>query len=136
MNDRREFLRTSLLAAGAVVVARPAAALASTAAFPPGVVYTAAAPGKWAGKEGSHAPKVAVEGKKVTITTAHPMSEKHFIVRHTLVAADGTAVGAKTFFPTDTEAVSSFDLPAGSSGTFRATSFCNLHDFWLTEFTV
>jgi superoxide reductase len=136
MNHRREFLRTSLLAAGAVVVSRPAAALASTAAFPPGVVYTAAAPGKWAGKEGSHAPKVAVEGTKVTITTAHPMSEKHFIVRHTLVAADGTTVGAKTFLPTDTEAVSSFDLPVGSSGTFRATSFCNLHDFWLTEFTV
>jgi len=136
MNDRREFLRMSLLAAGAAVVARPASALATTAGFPPGIVYTAAAPGKWAGKEGSHAPKVAVEGKKVTVTTAHPMSEKHFIVRHTVVAADGTVIGAKTFFPTDTEAVSSFDLPDGSSGTFRATSFCNLHDFWLTEFAV
>ena len=136
MNDRRAFLRTSLLAAGAAVLARPAAALAASGAYPPGVVYTAADPGKWAGKEGSHAPQVAVEGGKVTITTAHPMSEKHFIVRHTLVAPDGTTIGAKTFFPSDPEAVSSFDLPPGASGTFRATSFCNLHDFWLTEFTI
>jgi len=115
---------------------RPAEALASTAGFPPGVIYTADNPGKWAGKEGSHAPKVSVEGKTVSIRTPHPMSEKHFIVRHTLVAANGTVLGTKTFFPTDPEAVSSFDLPDGSSGTFRATSFCNLHDFWLTEFTI
>lgn len=133
MKGRREFLTQSLLAGGAALLAKPASALASPKALLPGVVYTGENPGKWAGKEGSHAPKVAVEGGKVTVTTPHPMSAEHYIVRHTLVAADGTVVGAKTFSPANQEAVSTYDLPGG--GTYYATSFCNIHDFWLTEFT-
>jgi superoxide reductase len=131
MKDRREFLKTSLLAAGAAVIVRPAWASAASGGFPPGVIYTSENQGKWEGKAGSHAPKVEVKGGNVSITTAHPMSAAHFIVRHTLVAPDGTVIGAKTF-----SAVSSYELPAGSAGTFIATSFCNLHDFWLTEFKV
>jgi superoxide reductase len=136
VKDRREFLKTSLLAAGAVVIVRPAWARAATGGFPPGVIYTSENQGKWEGKAGSHAPKVEVKGGNASITTAHPMSAAHFIVRHTLVAPDGTVIGAKTFSPTDAKAVSSYELPAGSAGTFIATSFCNLHDFWLTEFKV
>lgn len=133
MNERRSFLKASLFLAGTAVLNRPARAEAA-AAMPSGIVYTEASQGKWEGKAGSHAPQVAVEGTKVGIVTKHPMSEKHFIVRHTLVAADGTVLGAKTFFPTDAEAASSFEAPA--AGTYYATSFCNLHDFWVTEFTV
>jgi superoxide reductase len=64
------------------------------------------------------------------------MTEKHFIVRHTLVAPDGTVLGEKTFTPAEAKAESSFELPKGQGGTLYATSFCNLHDFWLTEFTL
>lgn len=49
------------------------------AAFPAGLVYTRDTTGRWAGKEGSHAPKVTVEGGKVTFETPHPMSAPHFI---------------------------------------------------------
>jgi hypothetical protein len=104
MNDRRGFLRPSVLAAGAAVLADSSESLASTEGFPAGIVYTAAKPGKWAGREDGHAPKITMDGRKVTVTTAHPMSEKHCHVRHTLVAGDS-------------EAVSSFDLPEGSAGS-------------------
>ncbi len=67
--------------------------------------------------------------------TKHPMSSEHFIVRHTLVLADGTTVGAKTFTPAD-KPESSYELPAGYKGKITATSFCNQHDFWLSEMTV
>jgi superoxide reductase len=133
MNERRSFLKATLFLAGAAVFNRPARAEAA-AVMPSGIVYTEASPGKWEGKAGSHAPQVSVDGMKVGVATKHPMSEKHFIVRHTLVAADGTVVGAKTFFPTDAEAASSFEVPA--AGTYYATSFCNIHDFWVTEFTI
>jgi superoxide reductase len=136
MKDRRTFLKASLLATGAAVIVRPAWARAASGGFPPGVIYTSASQGKWEGKAGSHAPQVEVKGGSVSITTAHPMSAGHYIVRHTLVAPDGTVIGAKTFSPTDTEAVSSYELPAGGAGNFTATSFCNLHDFWLTNFKV
>ena len=62
------------------------------------------------------------------------MSDRREFLRTSLAAAGGAVM--KTFFPADAEAVSVFDLPAGASGTFRATSFCNLHDFRLTEFSV
>jgi superoxide reductase len=134
--ERREFLQTTFLAAGAAVLAGPTGLKAAGGVFPAGVIYTSDNPGKWAGKEGGHAPKVTVEGSKASIVTPHPMTEKHFIVRHTLVTTDGKVLGEKTFVPTDGKAASSFELPAGQSGKLYATSFCNLHDFWLTEFSI
>jgi len=134
MNDRRDFLKKSIFLTAGMVVAKSATAFASPGGFPSGVVYTKDNPGKWAKKVGSHAPEVKVEGKKVTLTTKHPMSEKHYIVRHTLVAADGTVLGSKTFYPSDKKAVSTYELPSDHGSRFYATSFCNLHDFWVTEF--
>jgi superoxide reductase len=99
-----------------------------------GILYTTENPGKWKGKAGSHAPLISVEGRKVTVTTPHPMSQDHYIVRHTLVLKDGTVAGEQTFFPAkDTKAVSTFELPEGYKSSFYATSFCNLHDLWVTE---
>ncbi|NIM97345.1 MAG: desulfoferrodoxin [candidate division Zixibacteria bacterium] len=135
MDNRREFLKKSVLMAAGMVVGSSAKALASSGKFPEGIVYTAESPGKWAGKAGSHAPKVKVDGLKVTITTKHPMSEKHYIVRHTLVTAEGKVIGEKTFYPSDKEAVSTYQLEAYHSPKMYATSFCNLHDLWVTEFT-
>jgi len=135
MNDRRDFLKKSLLVATGMVLGSSVKVFASSGALLEGIVYTAENPGRWAGKEGSHAPKVQVDGLKVTITTNHPMSEKHYIVRHTLVTADGKVIGEKTFYPSDEKAVSTYELEPSHGAKMYATSFCNLHDFWVTEFT-
>jgi superoxide reductase len=135
MVERREFLKGSVVAVSALALGLGSSASASQAPAFMGVVYTKDNPGKWAAKVKSHAPEVNAEGGKVAMKTVHPMSAEHFIVRHTLVLADGTVVGGVTFKSTD-KAESTYDLPAGYKGTVYATSFCNKHDFWLTEFTV
>jgi superoxide reductase len=135
MEGRREFLKSSLVVAG-VAVSGGAVRVQAASNFPVGLIYTKEAPGRWAGKEGSHAPKVTVEGKNVKVVTPHPMTEKHFIVKHTLVTPEGKFIGEKVFASTDPAAESAYQLPEGFKGTLWATSFCNLHDLWLTEFTV
>ena len=64
------------------------------------------------------------------------MTKEHFVVKHTLVTPEGKFLGEKTFANTDSAAESSYQLAEGFKGTLWATSFCNLHDLWLTEFTV
>ena len=135
MNGRREFLKGSLVFAGAAI-AGSAVPVQAASTFPVALIYTKEAPGRWAGKEGAHAPQVTVEGRKVTVVTPHPMIQKHFIVKHTLLTPEGRVIGEKTFENTDPAAKSSYELPEGVRGTLWATSFCNLHDLWLTEFTV
>ena len=135
MQDRRDFLKTTVLTASVLTMGSVSPALASESASYLNIVYTKANPGKWEAKVGSHAPEIVVNGLAVTVTTKHPMSAEHFIVRHTLVLADGTTVGATTFNPTD-KPVSTYELPAGYKGKISATSFCNQHDFWLSEATV
>lgn len=135
MNDRRAFLKTSAVAASVLALGSTSPAFAASGAMYTNIVYTKDNPGKWAKKVGSHAPEVTVADGKVAVATKHPMSEKHFIVRHTVVLADGTVVGGKVFTAAD-KPESSYDLPAGYTGKVYATSFCNLHDFWLTEVTV
>ncbi len=135
MKGRREFLKGALAVAGAVAVGN-ARGLEAASTFPVGLIYTKDSLGRWAGKEGAHLPKVTAEGKTVKVVTPHPMTEKHFIVKHTLLTPEGKFIGEKTFANTDSKAESSHNLPEGFKGTLWATSFCNLHDFWLTEFTV
>jgi superoxide reductase len=136
MNGRRDFLKGSAIAVSALAIGGVSTRVsASQAASFAGVVYTKDNPGTMAAKVKSHAPEVNVAGSKVSLKTVHPMSVEHHIVRHTLVLSDGTVVGGVTFKPTD-KAESSYDLPAGYKGKVYATSFCNLHDFWLTEFSV
>jgi superoxide reductase len=130
--NRRNFLKTSAIAASAALVASSGLAFAHESVAKPGIVYTKDEPGHWQGKEGTHAPQITVEGRKVSLVTPHPMTEEHFIVRHTLVLADGKVIGAKNFDRAD-KAESTYDLPADYSGTIYATSFCNLHDLWVTE---
>jgi superoxide reductase len=135
MGSRRSFIKGSLILVGMVAAGRAAEAQAGPA-FPPALVYTQDAPGRWAGKETLHVPKVTVEGGKVTIVTPHPMTAPHFIVKHSLITPKGTIVGEKTFASTEPKAESAYELPAGFTGTLWATSFCNLHDLWLTEVTI
>lgn len=135
MNGRRDFLKGSAVAISALALGLGARASASQVAPFSGVIYTKDNPGTMETKVKIHAPEVNAVDGKVSLKTVHPMTAEHYIVRHTLVLSDGTVVGGVTFKPTD-KAESFYDLPAGYKGTVYATSFCNLHDFWLTEFTV
>jgi superoxide reductase len=135
MKERREFLKGSLAFAG-IAIAGGAEQVRAATKFPAGLIYTREAPGRWKGKEDLHAPKVTMDGKTIKIVTSHPMTQAHFIVKHTLLMMDGMFIGEKTFANTDSAAESSFALPQGFKGTLWAASFCNLHDLWVTEFTV
>ena len=141
MSNRRDFMKKGFaVVAGLTVLPLVSAKAAEKVAANPqahlaGIIYTTENQGKWAGKAKGHAPVVKVEGKQVTITTNHGMSEKHFIVRHTLVTASGEVIGEKTFSYNDEKAISVFTLPEGQH-QFYATSFCNKHDLWMTGFSV
>jgi superoxide reductase len=135
MYDRRDFLKTTAVAASVLTMGSVSRVFAASTSEYTNIVYTQNNLGKWAGKEGLHLPQVKVAGNKVSVVTKHPMSNEHFIVRHTLVLEDGTYVGSKTFTAKDVPE-SNYELPAGYKGKFFATSFCNLHDFWLTETVV
>jgi superoxide reductase len=135
MKNRRDFLKTSLAISAGVVATNITPAFASTTAFPNGIIYTKDNPGKWAKKVGAHLPIVTVDGKQVTIETKHGMSEKHYIVRHTIVSGNGEVLGEKTFYPTDENALSVLKLEEKHSVLY-ATSFCNKHDLWVAEFSV
>jgi superoxide reductase len=135
MKGRRDFLKSSLVLAGLAATGGAIRVEAATT-FPGGLIYTKEAPGRWAGKEGTHAPRVMVEGRNLKVVTPHPMTKEHFIVKHTLLTPEGKFLGEKTFANTDSAAESSYQLSEGFTGTVWATSFCNLHDLWLTEFKV
>jgi len=104
----------------------------SKSCTPKGIYYSKSNQGRWEGKAGSHAPIVSIEGKKVTVETKHGMSEAHFIVKHTLLDAEGVVLGENIFTAKD-KPVSTFELKEVPE-TMVATSFCNLHDLWVTEF--
>lgn len=134
MQNRRDFLKTTATTASLLAVSSlPQRAVAADVKFQ-NIIYTRDDPGRWEGKQRAHVPQVTVTGSKVAVVTNHPMSQEHFIVRHTLVLANGTYVGSKTFTPED-KPQSEYELPAGYKGKFYVTSFCNLHDFWLAEVT-
>jgi superoxide reductase len=138
MSNRRNFIKTTLLVASGLAVSGTTFAKGNkkTQKFP-GIIYSEKDQGDWEGKAGSHAPKITMNGSKLTMLTDHGMSERHYIVRHTLVTPKGEVLGTQTFYPNEDEkALSTHDLPSGYSGKLYATSFCNKHDFWLTEFEI
>ncbi len=132
MNDRRDLLKTTAVAATLIAFGSVPKSFASGKAKYTNVIFTKENPGRWKDVEDIHVPQVTITGSKIVVITNHPMSQAHYIVRHTVVLADGTLVGAKTFVPTD-KPESSYELPKGYKGKFFVTSFCNLHDFWLAE---
>ncbi len=102
----------------------------------PGVVYTASHPGRWKGKERSHAPSVVVDKQrgKLIVDTPHPMTASHYIVKHLVVDRKGKVIGEKVFSPAGGgKAVSEFDVSVKDlPSEFLAASFCNIHDLWIT----
>lgn len=135
MKGRRDFLKGSLAMAGAAMAGK-AVQLEAARLFPDGLVYTKTTPGRWAGKEGAHVPRVTLEGRSLKVVTPHPMTKEHYIVKHTLLTSEGNVIGEKGFSYTDPAAESTYVLPAGMKGPLWVTSFCNIHDLWLTEFAV
>lgn len=134
MQKRRDFLKATTAAVSFLAVNSIPQAAAATDMNLKNIIYSKDDTGRWEGKQRSHVPEVTLTGSKVAVVTHHPMSDAHFIVRHTVVLADGTYVGSKTFTPAD-KPESEYELPAGYKGKFYVTSFCNLHDFWLAEAT-
>ena len=135
MTNRRNFLKASLAVSAGVVATHITPAFAGTTDFPKGIIYTKDNPGRWENKAGSHSPEVMVAGNQVTIETKHGMSETHYIVKHTVVSKKGKVLGEKVFYPTDKKAVSVFTIE-GKHSVLYATSFCNKHDLWVSEFSV
>lgn len=149
MNNRRNFIKamiaggvglalaqnTSLLARSKVITKNTIEKVRKTITLPMNIVFSEKEKGKWTTKNESHVPEVTVKDGKVTIETKHIMNEKHYIIRHTLVTSDGDYIDGKTFYPEDKKAISVFDLPKNKK-SFIATSYCNLHDLWINEFTI
>ena len=107
--------------------------------LPENILYTKDRQGQWKGKAGSHLPRLQVEkaGQKIQLrlATKHGMSEKHYIVRHTVVSGEGRVLGATTFHWQD-KPVSEYEiaLPDGDKGKeLFVMSYCNLHDLWLVH---
>ena len=63
------------------------------------------------------------------------MSNAHYIVRHTLITADGEVLFHHTFSGTDDKAESQFkaSVVPKRGQSYYALSFCNKHDLWLSE---
>ena len=150
MSERREFLKLVAAGpAGALLVPLFAETGRGTLAadvecaaevlgkLPQNIIYTRQNPGVWKGKEGSHIPAVQVKktdaGLTVTLTNKHPMSDEHYIVRHTVVGECGTVLGAKTFSWKDQPA-STHEIKVAADGKVPhvyVLSYCNLHDLWV-----
>ncbi|WP_027178632.1 desulfoferrodoxin family protein [Maridesulfovibrio bastinii] len=135
MISRRSFISSCAVGLTGVALLEKKSFAGSSAVYPDHIIYTADKPGMWEKKVALHVPEVEVEGDKIIVTNAHPMTEDHYIVRHTIVSEDGVVLGGHTFSNKDKKAVSEFSIPEDMRGKkMYATSFCNLHDFWVAEF--
>ncbi len=153
MNERRSFLKMVAAGpAGALLVPlfaetgnnSPAADYEEVAGLlgrlPDNIIYTEGHQGVWKGKASSHLPIINVEKGENTLTlnlqTKHPMSERHYIVRHTVVNGLGEVLGAKTFHWSD-QPLSTHEIKLSSgnnkAGELFVMSYCNLHDLWLVH---
>ncbi len=105
--------------------------------LPDNIIYSEAHQGVWKGKGGGHIPVVSAKksGDKfaLNVETKHGMSEKHYIVRHTVVADCGKVVGANTFH-WDDKPVSEYEFELeGDCQQLYVMSYCNMHDLWVAK---
>jgi superoxide reductase len=135
MQKRRDFLKTSLVASAGLVAATVLPASAAEDSKENIFAYTQEHQGRWEGKAGSHAPVITIEGNKITMETKHGMSEAHYIVKHSLRDSSGNVLGEQIFFPQDKKAISTY-VVEGKHSELYALSFCNIHDLWVTKFSV
>ncbi|PHR57115.1 MAG: desulfoferrodoxin [Arcobacter sp.] len=134
MNNRRNFMKTSLVASAGLM-----AAVSSSMACPNTpkniFAYSTANQGRWEGKAGSHAPVITQIDGKITIETKHGMANEHYIVKHSIITEEGEVLGENVFFPSDKKALSTYEIK-GKHTKLYALSVCNLHDLWITEFSI
>lgn len=134
MQNRRNFLKTSLATSAGLIAATVLPASATESTDINIFAYTKEHQGRWEGKAGSHAPIITIEGNKVTVETKHGMSEAHYIVKHSLLDSNGNVLGEQIFFPRDAKAISTYVID-GNYKELYALSFCNIHDLWVTKFS-
>jgi superoxide reductase len=132
--ERRTFLSSALAGAAGIAIA-PRMAGAADKPDLTNVIFTETDPGHWKSVEKLHVPLVEIQGRQISVTTPHPMSEAHYIVSHTVVLEGGNLLGRKTFNWKDSP-TSKHELPAGYKGKITVTSTCNQHDWWLKELSV
>ncbi|MFA6189571.1 MAG: desulfoferrodoxin family protein [Sulfuricurvum sp.] len=135
MKKRRDFIKTSLLTSAGLVAAAVLPASATDNLKESIFTYSQGHQGRWEGKAGSHAPVITIDGNKITMETKHGMSEAHYIVKHSLLDKNGKVLGEQIFFPHDKKAISTF-VVEGKYNELYALSFCNVHDLWVTEFSI
>ncbi len=151
MQERREFLKMVSAGSTGALLANLFAQTGSQTVYadvekhadaigqlPDNLIYTEERSGKWKGKAGSHVPQIKAvrHDNKISleIETKHGMSERHYIVRHTVVTADGQVLGGETFH-WDDKPISNHEmkLPQGQSQDLYVLSYCNKHDLWLAR---
>jgi len=118
-----------------VAAATPAVsdeARAQVAAFEAETIYTAAVPGQWEGKAGSHVPQVTFQPGGAELFTQHGMAAEHWIDAQYIKDQDGNLIAFAAHAGTDAEARASFTLPEGTT-QITAYSHCNLHGDWSAE---
>ncbi len=136
--DRRDFMRLSAVGAvGSVMLSTQVFAETETPEGAGGIYFTKEAPGRWKGKEATHAPNVEVSkseaGVTVKVTTPHEMKGyEHYIIKHVLLDKNYQFIEEKMFDPSkDKVPMSSFTLKE-YSGTLHVLSMCNKHDVWVS----
>jgi len=96
-------------------------------------VYTAAAPGMWAGKEGTHVPRITFDPDgSITVSSTHGMVQDHWITTLFVRDQDGKVIHLEELpgrGPAIGPARTTF-VPRVDTRTITAYAYCNLHDLW------
>ena len=95
-------------------------------------IFSAADPGEWEGKEGSHVAQLTVDGETATALTTHGMEEDHWVDVIYVRNQDDVVIAYQTFLGTDAEANFDFTIPEGTT-SLTAYAHCNLHGLWIAE---
>lgn len=136
--QRREFLQAGALAAGAVLLTPTRARAFELNDLAGGLFYTAESPGRWAGKQGGHAPNLSVrdgdDGRILQVVTGHEMRAfEHYIIKHVVLNDQFRFVTENLFDPTTGKApVSEFHI-GNYRGRLHVLSVCNIHDTWMAS---
>jgi len=146
--DRRNFITRGGLGIAAAIAASGCTlgGSASNSSMAGGVFYTKENPGRWSAQKkiDGHLPVVELNKstKELIVTTNHGMkSFDHYIVKHMLLDSNFKFLTEKVFkVGTHTKPISKYlltkDALKGYSGAIYALSVCNLHDTWMTKFTI
>lgn len=112
-------------------------------------VYSKNAPGKWAGKEASHAPDLSITENKLKISTPHVMCRDHYIMMYQVRNKKGTILSEHVFaqppvsatltalsptLPPTVIDLTPFNLAKGEE--LRVYSLCNQHGYWVGTISI